>query len=283
LRRLALVAASILLVALRPVPPLEARVTDLTGTLSASERTGLESKLAAFEARKGAQIAVLIVPTTEPEAIEQYSIRVVDAWKLGRENVDDGALLIVAKDDRELRIEVSRGLEGVLTDLASKRIVSDTIAPMFRQGDFAGGISAGLEQMMSVIDGEPLPAPDPAWGGGAPEKIAGYLPFLLGLILVGSAVLRSVLGRGAGSLATGAVAGGFAWWITKLIGLAVGIGIFALIASLFLAFGGGGRWSSRPRIGGWSRGGWSRGGLGGGGGFRGGGGSFGGGGASGRW
>ena len=284
MRRLALVAASILLVALVAVPPLESRVTDLTGTLTSGERAQLESRLAAFEAKKGAQIAVLIVPTTRPEAIEEFSIRVVEAWKLGREQVDDGALLLVAKEDKELRIEVGRGLEGALTDLASKRIVSDTIVPFFKQGDFAGGISAGVDQMMRVIEGEPLPAPDPEWKG-APDRLAGAFPLLLAVVFVGSGILRGLLGRGPGSLATGAVAGGFAWWITQLLAISIGVGLIAVVVSLFLAFGGGGRWSSRPGRGGWMPGGWTSGGFGGGGGggFSGGGGSFGGGGASGRW
>ena len=296
LRRAALVAAGLFIAALpagfasaqslQPVPPLAARVTDLTGTLTADERAQLEAKLAQFESRKGAQIAVLVVPTTRPEEIEQYSIRVVDAWKLGREKPDDGALLLVAKDDRVMRIEVGRGLEGALTDLASKRIIADTITPYFRQGDFAGGIDAGVDQMIQVVDGEPLPEPDPQWAGG-PERLAGNLPFLLGLIFVGSMVLRSLLGRALGSVATGAATGTFAWWMTQVLGLSVGIGIFALFVSLMLGFGrGGGRWSSRPGHGGWSPGGWGGGGFGsggGGGGFGGGGGSFGGGGASGRW
>jgi len=281
-----LVAAPLLLAALQPVPPLAARVTDLTGTLSAAEQSQLETRLAEFEARKGAQIAVLIVASTVPEEIEQYSIRVVDAWKLGREKPDDGALLLIAKDDRALRIEVGRGLEGALTDLVSKRIIADTITPYFRQGDFAGGINAGVEQMIRVVDGEPLPEPDPQWAGG-PEKLASQLPFLLGLIFVGSMVLRALLGRALGSVATGAAAGTFAWWVTQVLGLAMGVGVFALVASLMLGFGNGGRWSSRPGHGGWTSGGWGRGGFGGGGrgggGFGGGGGSFGGGGASGRW
>lgn len=291
MRRLAPLLCALLLAAplpatvaqeVQPVPPLEARVTDLTGTLAEDERAILESRLEAFERRKGAQIAVLIVPTTQPEAIEQYSIRVVEDWRLGREHPDDGALLLVAKDDRALRIEVGRGLEGALTDLAAKRIVSDTIVPLFQQGDFYGGISAGVDQMMRIVDGEPLPEPQPGWGE-APGRLAERLPLLLGLVLVGSAVLRSLLGRGLGALATGAVAGGFAWWITKLLGLALGVAGFAFIAALFLGMGRGGRWSSMPRRGGWTSGGWSGGGFGGGGGFRGGGGSFGGGGASGRW
>ena len=142
--RLAALAAALLVAlppaasaeALQPIPPLKARVTDVTGTLSAAERESLEAKLAAFEARKGAQIAVLIVPTTKPEEIEQYSIRVVDAWKLGREKPDDGALLLVAIEDHTLRIEVGRGLEGALTDLVSNRIIDETITPRFREGDF---------------------------------------------------------------------------------------------------------------------------------------------------
>lgn len=266
--------------ALRPIPPLTARVTDLTGTLTADQQARLESRLAEFESRKGAQLAVLIVDRTQPEEIEQYSIRVADAWKLGREKPDDGALLLVAKDDRALRIEVGRGLEGALTDLVSKRIIADTITPLFRQGDFAGGITAGVEQMIRVVDGEPLPAPDREWGSRA-ERLRNLLPLLLGLVFVGSAVLRALFGRALGSAATGGIAGAITWWLMQLLGLAVGVGIVVLIVSLLLGFGGGSRWSSRPGHGGWSTGGW--GGAGGGGGFRGGGGSFGGGGASGRW
>ncbi len=274
--------------ALQPIPPLTTRVTDLTGTLTTTQQAQLDSRLAEFESKKGAQIAVLIVPSTQPEEIEQYSIRVVDAWKLGRAKPDDGALLLIAKDDRIMRIEVGRGLEGALTDLVSKRIISDTITPLFRQGDFAGGIAAGVEQMIRVVDGEPLPEPDQQWGGGT-ERLANMLPFLLGVILVGSAVLRTLFGRALGSVATGGVTGGIAWWLTSVLGLAAGAGIVALIISLLLGFGGGSRWSSRPGHGGLTTGGWGGGGFGtggmgrGGGGFGGGGGSFGGGGASGRW
>src|ERR1700721_3993085 len=145
---------------LQPLPKLEARVTDLTGTLTAAQQAELEQKLADFEARKGAQIAVLLVPTTQPEEIEQYSIRVTDAWRLGRKKVDDGALLILAKDDHKLRIENGYGLEGVLTDAASNRIIEDTMVPLLRQGQHFAAVSAGVEQMMRLIDGEPLPPPD---------------------------------------------------------------------------------------------------------------------------
>jgi uncharacterized protein len=271
---------------LQPVPALEARVTDLTGTLTAAQQAQLESRLAEFESRKGAQVAVLIVPTVRPEAIEQYSIRVVDAWKLGREKPDDGALLLVAKDDRELRIEVGRGLEGALTDLVSRRIIDDTILPLFRLGDFAGGIAAGLEQMIRVIDGEALPEPDRGWGGAA--GLGDLLPFLFGIIFVASVALRALFGRALGSVATGGVAGLAGWVMSQLVPVAVGAGLFAFLMSLLLGSTGGGRWSSRPQHGGWG-GGWGGGGFGGGGGglggggFGGGGGGFGGGGASGRW
>ena len=141
------------------VPPLKARVTDLTNTLSPPVREALEQRLAAFESAKGTQIAVLIVPTTQPEAIEQYSIRVVEQWKLGRKGVDDGVLLLVAKDDRKMRLEVGRGLEGAVPDAVAKRITADIIAPYFKLGDFASGIAMGVERLINVIEGEPLPEP----------------------------------------------------------------------------------------------------------------------------
>ncbi len=263
------------------IPPLTSRVTDLVGTLTSAERTSLESKLGAFEARKGAQIAVLIVPTTQPEEIEQYSIRVVDAWKLGREKPDDGALLLVAIQDRALRIEVGRGLEGALTDLVANRIIDESITPRFREGDFAGGIAAGVERMIAVVDGEPLPEPAKHWNG--PRDLGGILPMLFFAVFIASTVLRAIFGRALGSVATGGVAGGIAWFITQVLGLSVGVGLFGLVLSLVLGFGNGGRWSSLPRHGGWNTGGWGGGRSSGGGGFGGGGGSFGGGGASGRW
>lgn len=261
---------------LQTVPPLEARVTDLTGTLTAADQAALEQKLAEFEARKGAQIAVLVVATTQPEEIEQYSIRVVDAWKLGRSAPDDGALLLVAKDDRRLRIEVGRGLEGALTDLVAKRIIEDVITPQFRRGDFAGGIAAGVDQMIRVIDGEALPAPEPGWEqrGAQFEQL---LPLLFFAAVFGGTVLRSIFGRLFGSLVTAGIAGFIAWAVTSLLWVAGIAGVAALLLSLLIGFGGGGRWSNRPHRGGWGGGGW------GGGGFSGGGGSFGGGGASGRW
>src|SRR5579862_9850377 len=143
------------------VPPLTGRVVDQTATLSASEMDALTQRLKDLEARKGSQVAVLIVPTTDPESIEQFSIRVAEAWKIGRKKVDDGALLVVAKNDRKIRIEVGYGLEGALTDVTARRIIDEIITPKFKSGDFAGGISAGVDRIIGVVDGEPLPAPEP--------------------------------------------------------------------------------------------------------------------------
>jgi uncharacterized protein len=278
---------------LQPIPPLAARVTDTTGTLTAGQQADLEARLAAFEQRKGAQIAVLIVPTTQPEAIEQYSIRVVDAWKLGREKPDDGVLLLVAMQDRALRIEVGRGLEGALTDATSNRIIDETIKPLFRQGDIYGGISAGLNRIIQVVDGEPLPPPDRSWHAPA-DGVMRSLPFLLFGVVVIGAVLRAVLGRTLGSLATGGLAGGAVWLLSRVLGFAIAGGVLAWLFAMFAGiatrsagrrgggFGGFGGWGGGGFGGGLGGGGFRGGGFGGGG-FSGGGGSFGGGGASGRW
>jgi uncharacterized protein len=272
---------------LQPIPKLATRVTDLTGTLTAGQQTALEQKLSAFESAKGAQLAVLIVPTTQPEEIEPYSIRVVDAWKLGRKGVDDGALLIVAKDDHKVRIEVGRGLEGVLTDALSNRILDETVKPAFRQGNFYGGIDAGLEQMMKLVSGESLPPPERQWQPGRGGHGSGLVLPLLFAVFAGSAVLRGLFGRTLGSALTGAGAGLLVWIAGYALALA---GLAAIGAFLFTLLGGlGGRsgWSSGGFGGGWGGfggglGGGSGGGFGGGG-FSGGGGGFAGGGASGSW
>ena len=240
---------------LQPVPPLTARVTDLTGTLTADERGALEQKLAAFEVAKGSQLAVLIVPTTRPEEIEQYSIRVVDQWKLGRgavggKRVDDGALLLIAKNDHRMRIEVGYGLEGVLTDAMSNRIISETIAPAFREGNYYEGIDAGLDQMMKLIQGEPLPPPEHSWQTGQPRGGGSLLPELFFAVLVGSVVLRAIFGRTVGSFLTGLGAGALVWiagYAVVLAGVA-GIGAFLLTMLMGLARTSG--WSSSPRSGG---------------------------------
>jgi uncharacterized protein len=269
--------------ALQPVPKLEARVTDLTGTLTAGQQAELEQRLADFEARKGAQIAVLLVPTTQPEQIEQYSIRVAEAWRLGRKKVDDGALLIMAKNDHALRIENGYGLEGVLTDAATNRIVQDTMVPLLRQGQFFAAISAGIEQMMRLIDGEPLPAPDRTWQNNRPAHW-NALPFATFGFLIASNVLRAIFGRPLGAALTGGGAALIAYLITQTILVAAGVGVLGLLLALLFGASGGG-WSSGG-FGGFGGGLGGFGGFGGGGsggGFSGGGGGFGGGGASGRW
>jgi uncharacterized protein len=267
------------------VPPLKSPVTDLTGTLSAADVTALQQKLLAFEQRKGSQIFVLIVPTTQPEAIEQYAIRVADAWKPGRKGVDDGALLVVAKDDRTLRIDTRYGLEGVLNDAISKRIVDDVIVPRFKAGDFAGGINAGVDWMIRLVDGESLPAPTPK--RPTPGNMGNLESlFVIGFILVVvvGGILRHVIGRVPAAGVVGGIAGVAAWLIVGAV--AVGL-IAAIVAFVFsLAAGNSGLPMRGGRGGGWGGGfpgggggGWSSGGGWGGGG----GGMGGGGGASGQW
>ena len=280
-------------VGLQPVPKLAARVTDLTGTLTAGQQNALEQKLAAFEAAKGSQLAVLIVPTTEPEDVFQYSFRVADSWKLGRKEVggkrvDDGALLLIARSDRKVFIQVGYGLEGVLTDAMCSRIISETLRPAFRQGNYYAGIDAALDQMMKLVQGESLPPPEEQWqssrhgrGGG------GALPFILFAVLAGSVVLRGIFGRTVGSLLTGAGAA----FLTLVAGYTIAFVVLAAIAGFIATLLGGlargSGWSSLPRSGGWGGfGGGLGGGFGGGfggGGFSGGGGGFGGGGAGGSW
>ena len=265
---------------LQSIPKLEARVTDLTGTLTAGQQAELEQKLADFEARKGAQIAVLVVATTAPEEIEQYSIRVVEAWKLGRKKVDDGALLILAKNDHTLRIENGYGLEGVLTDAASNRIIEDTMVPLLRQGQYFAAISAGVDQIMRLVDGESLPAPDRTWQNRRAQHW-NALPFAIFGFLILSNLLRAVFGRSLGAALSAGGTGLLVFLLTQALVLSLGAGVVALLAALFLGSSGGG-WSSGSGFGGFG-GGFGGFGGGGGGGFSGGGGGFGGGGASGRW
>ena len=255
------------------VPVLQGHVADQTGTLTQAQKSALEQNLTSFEAQKGTQLAVLIVHTTGPEAIEQYALRVAEQWKLGRKNIDDGVVLLVAKDDRAVRIEVGYGLEGVLSDITSKRIISETILPRFKQADFFGGVKAGTEQIMQVVNGEPLPAPQ-----GMPSETDSGLrqvaPFLLIVALAIGSILRRVFGKVGGSMVTGLVVTTLAW---TLIGTLM-YAILAGVASVFFTLIGPG--AVVRGISGYTAGGhgsW------GGGGFRGGGGGFGGGGASGRW
>ena len=268
---------SLFAVAQVPVPALTGHVTDQTGTLTAEQKATLEQSLTAFEARKGSQLAVLMIASSAPEEIEQYALRVAEQWKLGRKKVDDGAILVVAKNDRTLRIEVGYGLEGALNDATSKRIIDEIILPRFKSQDFYGGIAAGVEQIIRVIDGEPLPPPSekPARSIG---DVRQYAPVLFILALVVGGVLRAALGKVPGALVTGGAVAVVAWFMVGAISMALVAGVVALF---FTLLGGG-----MGGMGGYGRGGYyggaGRGGFGGGG-FRGGGGGFGGGGASGRW
>ena len=281
---LALLLAATLVHAQVAVPALTARVTDLTGTLSGGAVTRIEAKLADLEAKKGSQIAVLIVPTTEPEDIDQFGIRVEDAWKLGRKGVDDGAYLIVAKNDRRVRIEVGYGLEGALPDAIANRIITETITPHFKLGDYDGGVEAGVDQMISVVNGEPLPAPDKRWEHHG--NLGNLLPLLLVVVFVASGVLRALFGRLFGSVATGGLTGGIAWLLSHFLPIGLGAGIVAFLFAMLAGSNSRG-WSAGSGWGGGFGGGLG-GGLGGGfrgggGGFSGGGGGGGGGGASGGW
>ena len=251
------------------VPALSGHVIDQTHTLTTEQQQQIEETLSAFELRKGSQLAVLLVPSTQPETIEQYALRVAEQWQLGRKKVDDGAILVVAKDDRTVRIEVGYGLEGALNDATSKRIIEEGITPMFRQQNFAGGILAGLQRMMGVIDGEPLPAPT----AKSPQDPWNNITWIIVAGAVLGFVLRAVLGRFPGSVMTAAIVGAVTWFLLRVFSLALIAGGITLlttwvgIAALLRArFGGRGGPGSGP-----------------GGGFKGGGGGFGGGGGSGRW
>jgi uncharacterized protein len=276
------------------VPKLTARVIDQTGSLTAPERNSLEEKLRAFEQAKGSQIAVLLVPSIGPEAIEEFAGRVTDEWKLGRKGVDDGVLFVVAKQERKIRIQTGRGTQGTLTDALSKRIVAEIVAPHFRTGDFAGGIDAGVDAIIKAVEGESLPLPQVTKSARKVDTMSSWTNYLLlGLFVIPvvGVAARKMLGRGMGAVATSGVAGAAAWFIagSVLFGM-----VAALIGFLFALFsgggGGGGGLTGGTRGGGWGGGwiptgggGWPSGGGSSGGGFSGGGGGFDGGGASGDW
>ena len=263
-----------------PVPPLSGRVIDQTATLTAPQRAAIEAKLANFESQAGAQIVVLMVPATAPEDIASYAQRVADSWKIGRRASGDGLLLVVAKNDRTVRIEVAKALEGAVPDLAARQVIDRAIVPAFKAGDYAGGLNAGLDQLMARIKGENLPPPQPravspASGMGL-EQMGIFL--FIGVALIGSLLTR-LFGRGFGSLLTAGAAGGLAWVFTASLLLAVGAAIVAVL--LVGVFGVGTVLRGLMMMSG--RGGGGLGGGGGGGFSSGGGGDFGGGGASGRW
>lgn len=277
--------AALLLVSLfalaedRPIPALTGRVVDETETLTAEQKRALEQKLRAFEQRKGSQIAVLITGTTFPEPIESYSIRVADAWKIGRKGVSDGILVVVAKSDRVMRLEVGYGLEGAIPDAMARRLIDEVFIPGFREGNFYEGLSAGVDRMIKVIDGEPLPEVSQSNAGrGDPRSIESYFVLFIVATLAFGGLLHRLLGRLPAALVVGAGIGFLAWLIVAPLLVALLVGAVALVVTLF-----GGGMPGRLGGGGFGGGGFGGGGFGGGGGFSGGGGGFGGGGASGRW
>lgn len=271
-----------------PVPPLSGRVIDQTGTLTPQQTEAMSAKLAALEQKRGSQLVVLMVPSTQPEDIAAYGQRVADSWRIGRLAVGDGLLIVVAKDDRRVRIEVAKALEGAVPDLAAKQIISEVISPAFRKNDFAGGLNAAIDRLDARIGGEGLPEPSAAarQGSGAGFNIEDLAIFMFAAVPIIGMVMTGIFGRKLGALATGAAAGGITWWFTTSVLIAVGAGIVALILIGVMASGAARRGMSRgghgPVIwGGGGGGGW--GGSDGGGFSSGGGGDFGGGGASGDW
>jgi uncharacterized protein len=286
-----------------PVPALAGRVIDQTSTLSPAQRQALEAKLAAFEARAGPQIVVLVVATTQPEDIAAFAQRVGETWKIGRKDVGDGLLLVVAKNDRRLWIAPAKALEGAVPDLAARQIVRDVISPAFKTGDYVGGLDKGVDALMARIRGEGLPEPSRRASGDAPEEglqAEDLLAFLFVAVPVAGGLLSAVVGRKLGAVLTGGAAGGVVWWVTHSLLLGVGAALVALFvvgvlglgaAVRGLGSGGRGRRGGRGEGGGpvvFGDGGWAGGGGGGGGGgfggfSSGGGGDFGGGGAGGDW
>lgn len=265
--------------ALQAIPPLASPVTDLTQTLSSQEQLTLANKLSTFSKEKGSQIAVLIVATTQPEDIAQYSIRVAEEWKIGREKQDDGVIMLIAKDDRKMRIEVGRGLEGAIPDLIAKRVITEVMSPHFKQGDFYGGINAASDTLIALIQGEQLPKPKK--GASLSSGIMDMLPMIMFGAIITGMILRSIFGTFFGSALNGGLVAAFVW----VFGAAILVVVLAAIAGFIftLAMGGRGINGYGNGYGGYGGGGLGNGGYGGGDVFSGGGGSFGGGGASGSW
>lgn len=269
------------------IPALDSPVVDTTGTLDATTRQQLEQQALALQQRKGSQLQVLLVPTTGSETIEAYAVRAFEQWTLGRKGVDDGVLLVVAKDDRRVRIEVGYGLEGAIPDITAGRVIQEYLVPRFREGDYAGGIVEATGVLVKLVDGEPLPEPV-STHRAAPE---GGGDLLLGLVVAffAASVVRGLFGThtpaGIRGLLSAVAAGGAAWLATSLAIAALAGGLLGLVMGLFSASGG--RYARHGGWGGWgggsSGGGWGGGGIGGGGGWSGGGGRSGGGGASGSW
>ena len=270
----------------QPVPALTAHVLDATGTLDAAQKQALDAKRDAFEASSGSQVVILVVATTQPEDIASYANRVGNTWKIGRKGVGDGLLVVVAKNDRKVRIEVAKSLEGAIPDLAAKQVIDEVITPAFRRGDYAGGLDAAADRIIALIKGEALPAP-----AAAPQSTSGaggfdwedLAIFMFFAVIIGAPLARAVFGRKLGALLIGAGAGAVALFITASLVVAAIAALIAMLVGLFSGFnmsslgrGGTSGW------GGGGSGGWSSG-SGGGGFSSGGGGDFGGGGASGDW
>jgi uncharacterized protein len=283
-------AASVWAQDVQPIPALTGHVVDTTGLLDANQQAALEAKLDALEKAKGSQVVVLIVPTVQPEDISSYANRVGNVWKIGRKNVGDGVLFVVAFKDRQMRIEVAKTLEGAIPDLAAKQIITNAVTPRFKAGDYAGGISAGVDQLSARIKGEALPEVSSSANG--PGNLLGGFDwmdlaiFLFFAVPIGGAIAKSIFGQKLGSLVTGGAVGTIAFVVTTSLVVAGIAGVIALLFALFSGLSG----ASRGRSGGLGRGGFGGGGFGGGsfggggGGFSsGGGGDFGGGGASGSW
>jgi uncharacterized protein len=269
---------------LQPVPPLSSRVVDTAGLLDTGARQRIEAVLATLEQDKGAQVAFLTVATTAPEDIASYANRVGNTWKIGRRGVGDGVLLVVARDDRAVRIEVAKTLEGAIPDLAAKMIIDEALTPAFRRGDYAGGLEAAAARIAALVRGEPLPAPARRPAPIPGMDLSDLSVFLFVAVPVVAGLLRTLFGRRLGSLFTGFGAGGIALLVTGSVLIALAAAVLGGVLSL-LGLAPLGRHMGRHRGWGSTSGGWGGGGSGwGGGGFRsGGGGDFGGGGASGRW
>lgn len=253
------------------VPPLQNRVTDLTTTLTQQQQAQLDTKLRALEHGKGSQIAILLVPTTAPETIEQYAIRVAEQWQLGRKGVDDGLLIVAALQDRTLRLEVGYGLEGVVPDAIAKRVISEIMLPHFRQNDYYAGLAAGVDNLAKLIEGEPLPEPQPQQNRGA-DDVGNTLFSLIAVTVVLGGLMRALFGQLLGATIVSTIIGTAAWILFGSLIFTIIAVILVFIITLATGGHGGGYGSGGMRSGGF-----------GGGGFGGGGGSFGGGGASGRW
>ena len=274
-----------------PVPPLNGRVVDQTGTLTPPQVDALTAKLAALETQRGAQVVVLIVPTTAPEDIASFAQRVGAQWKVGRKDIGDGLIVVVAKNDRAVQIQVAKTLQGAVPDILAGRIISEQMVPSFRNGDYAGGLNLAVDRLSQAIAGEALPAPtgQPGQSGSHSRRSSGFdfqdvaIFLFVGVPILGG-LLSRVMGRKVGSLATGVAVGAIGWWLTASLLVAGGAGIVALFLVGVMGVGSRGGGVGPMIWGGGLGGGGFGGGSGGGGGFSsGGGGNFDGGGASGRW